>query len=447
MNLSDTLAILWLLITPLTVGSAIAPAWAGTPGEGAYAWGRMIVMGTLGLALWSLAALLFSMPRLVFLTLPLPFLAWRVSCVWRGTRKPTPRARGEAGARWTFLLFSPVLILAMIHVGLSLDRSIVDSDEALIWNLKAKKINAGFAEGWESSREMPSPHDDYPLLNPLLQNAAFFALGRTEHQICRLPIQVVGIALLLMLLDALPRSQRYLAPLFALPLVVDGLFWAGLRTAYSDHLVAAGLLLYAVEKLRYHRNGQASAALSAGLGAAFAAAAKNEGGVWVGIFLLAELLSRRPGYRDIALVLPALAVMAAGRLANFLFGFESDLTGADSEGLTPGQRLWHDGFDHLKRIAAWWPEGMSRHPVFFVFPLALPAAAFLLRRRAFLPQLRSLTLGLCLAPWVLIAVYLVTPHDLEWHLSTSAARVMAQLLPLALFWLAQISSDVAQTTR
>ena len=86
------------------------------------------------------AGLVVGLPRIVFLSLPLPFLVLLVS---RRATTARPR-RAVEGSTWTLLLFAPAIVLALIHAGLSLERSIVDSDEALIWNLKAKKIAAGF---------------------------------------------------------------------------------------------------------------------------------------------------------------------------------------------------------------------------------------------------------------------------------------------------------------
>jgi hypothetical protein len=47
-------------------------------------------------------------------------------------------------------------------------------------------------------------------------------------------------------------------------------------------------------------------------------------------------------------------------------------------------------------------------------------------------------LGCCLAALVLLfvcdfCVYIITPHDLAWHLKTSADRLLLQLLPSAMF--------------
>jgi archaellum biogenesis protein FlaJ (TadC family) len=32
-------------------------------------------------------------------------------------------------------------------------------------------------------------------------------------------------------------------------------------------------------------------------------------------------------------------------------------------------------------------------------------------------------------------IYLITPHDLSWHISTSMDRVISHLFPMLIFWL------------
>jgi hypothetical protein len=76
--------------------------------------------------------------------------------------------------------------------------------------------------------------------------------------------------------------------------------------------------------------------------------------------------------------------------------------------------------------------------IFVLVALALAAR----RRNAWSPpgvRLLSLALGLTALSWYL--VYVLTPRDQSWHITFSLERLLLQLFPTALVWLACVVSE------
>ncbi len=385
-------------------------------------------------------------------------LAW----TWlRGRRTPPMAPPVARSGRLERLLFLAVVAACL---ALTVDRAVranaaevvLLGDEARIWASKAKAIyvSGGLNERFAAlmAQEEIVLHQDYPLLNPLLQVWTFAHYGRVTDVENRWVIQASIAALLLVAAGALRRVARPLyAALFLLLLVTSHQLRVSTGLVEADGLVALGFLAALDLLARFEADGARRWWRLAALALAYLAWSKNEGtalalAVAVAFFILR--LGRRlrggqalRGSELLALLLPA-GVVALHLLLNARFGFVNDITASDAAGSFAARALAHAGV-HLRAAGAYAWEYAVRRPgeTHLMFPLALVLLLLFPRRIGRLLPLFTLACGLALPGFLL--VYLGTPHDIEWHLSWSIQRILFQLLPVVLVWVAAATQEIA----
>ncbi|MHC4513933.1 MAG: phospholipid carrier-dependent glycosyltransferase [Planctomycetota bacterium] len=367
---------------------------------------------------------------------------------------------------------------------------VADGDEALVWATKAKLIHSSesfgqqlaenvsglehgpaFADAFtvaiekglrdpelaqnrmllDAPRTAPDHHLDYPVLNPLLQVWIFaHAEGQTEWE-NRLPIQGFALALLLVLAAGLRRVLR--PAIVALCLIVFAVMDETVtqtRTCYADVMVAVGVAIACDAWLRGQQQRDGPWRWLVLLGLSVAAWTKNEGMMYLCVALVAGLLAcwqRLPGkpsrnlfeHRAGILVIPFLFVGATLSL-NFAFGFTNELVGSDATGTSFFERL----LDQQARVAAiaefTFDELLLSRDRCFVF-LGFLVLLVLCPVRAVTGPQRAPGLFLVFAMLGILTVYLATPSKIYWHLATSAPRVVWQLAPCVLLWMAYLMRE------
>lgn len=444
-------------------------------------WGWVWVAGALGTAALLLAWLALGGPPDERALVPVAVAA--VLLTWWSARRPRSEAQPAAPATWSGAAWS-LLVLVMLLWGAAVlgagsSRALALGDDASLWAFKARLLHgggglgAGFAEqveavqqsrgaieplnAWLRQREAaglgtgtavpwhalgPRHHLDYPLLNPLLQLWTFCAAERRLVWQNRLPIQLGGVALLLILAGALRSAcGGPVAALLLLAVASLALTRQALGLAYSDGLVAAGLLLGWDGLRRFERDGRRAWLALAALGFTLAAWSKHEGALDL-LALVVAALVLRAGWLARAwawIVLPA-AALGVTWLVNRVFGLGNDLLAAGALDLSRlpalGRFLWST------LLLPPWSAGAGGADAVGANGLFLLAACVVLvdgawrgpwRRDSFL-AVAALALAASLA--LRLLAYLVTPHDLDWHLQTSGLRVSSQLLPATALWLA-----------
>lgn len=313
-----------------------------------------------------------------------------------------------------------------------------DYDAHAIWNLRARFIYRS-GDAWQNAF---SPlinrnfHMDYPLLVPLSVVGGWNTLG---SEVLRIPTVLSMVILLGMagtmyctLVHLRSISQAALAVI--LLLATPGLLlYSTFQTAdipLTYYFVASASLLILANTENDRR-----LVLLSGLMAGLAAWTKNEGLTFVLLMTGCTLLlfAKQGAY-------PALLAFLGGTafplLTVFLFktllSANNDLFADNSLSqiiprlLDLGRytRILTHLLSELGRVGEW---PVSILLVLFVYGLIMGPAKALSRveKAAWLIPLSQLA--------VYLLIYLITPHDLDWHMNYSMSRLLMHVFPLVLF--------------
>lgn len=341
-----------------------------------------------------------------------------------------------------YYLFWASLMISIFTLGLMALQSPYGGQDALaIWNLRARILLKGQG-GWLQDLTTIGHHPDYPLLLPSLVARSWSYFGRSAWWIPFL-IQGFFIYSAILCLTAVIANLRgaRLGLLAGWVLVGTPFFLresAGLQAdvAAAYYLLAA-LALIGLKECQYpDRFGPEAAA---GMMAVLAAWTKNEGILFLVVLLLVRVLMlyRRSGLKAALHSLPALAM---GILPVMVLLAYFKLYIAPNNDLISGQDVPSTlaRISHLSRygqISAAFFTGMLALDRWQVYPPLLAAymkVAGITRRPAGrfagLTALAVVFTALC----GFFCVYLVTPHDLHWHLRTALHRLLLQVWPATL---------------
>ena len=450
------LAILSVLLVPLLLGAGLVrllglrwrddplayPVWCAMAGG----------LGTAAvLYLWSWLEWPYDARLVAPVLLALGAASWLGARTF-ATPELAPARPGRPVPRFeTALFLAFVLLLVLATVARALRTStgaIALGDEALIWTRKAHLLfdAGGMNETFGTRARAFGFHEDYPMLNPLLQVWTFAHARALLWVEARIPIQVFAAALVLAQAAALRCVLRPAAA--ALVLAVVFFVDASTRkpcSAAADPMVALGLLVATDAGLRWLASRAETWARLFFVGLAFLVGAKHEGtllgiAVLLGCAACALMSGTRPGWprlgwprqRMLLWIALPLAVLGAGWLVNVHFGFKNYLASGGPLGILTGQFRERIGpilsyFAELFFMRPRWNAGLFA--LWIVLSILAPA-------RVLYGRARPLTIGLWFALLGWTFVYLTTPHDLDWHLVSSAPRVTYQAVPALGLWLA-----------
>lgn len=279
-------------------------------------------------------------------------------------------------------------------------------------------------------------HPDYPPGLGLNVAWGWFVLQRESTS---LPIAIAFYILVspaLLLWGALQKWRGFLPAILATLLytMIPNLKWSVGQMAdgfISLYMLSAIIMLYG-----YLRSSQPGFLFLAGLAAGYSAWIKNEGLLFVCVFLVIVILMvwkqnvERSAKKWIAGGLAApLLITAAYKV---VIGTPSDLFSGDQSitaQLIDIQRWWiiaRDFSTNILRYGNW--------PVSVVFVLVVYALLMGFDRKESSRQIWLLLIILGQFAGYFV-IYLITPHDLAWHISTSMDRLVSHLFPMIIFWL------------
>jgi hypothetical protein len=459
----SVLEVLSVLLVPVLLGAALLRLLGVAPRTDPVAYlGWSWLQGCLLLGVVLTLALWLRLPLSATWLSP-ALLACAGAGLVLGRRVPVkePRAPGEAPA-WERLCFAAALAFLLVttvdRILLASSDPLVSSDEARIWAAKAKVLfhTGGFGPDFLEAMENHQviSHPDYPPLNPLLQLWVHVHAGEIVHVESRLPMQVFGLAGILVAASALRRRARPLvAAAFLVCIGTLGRFFT--YQAFSDALIAISLLAFWDLWQRYQEDGELVWVHMLGCMAPLVVWSKGEGLVIAlafGLALLAAGLARKvrlPEGRDrlraLAWAAPVLLSILYLIWFNKHFGLVSYLLeegehGADAAGLDEEEARFlgfsfQNAADNVlptvksfaTQIAT--PGGPARCLLLLFFALLVlrPWSASEGGRLVF-------TLGLVLTLLGYMSVYLVTPWQVEVQLKHSSHRLIYQLAPAAGLW-------------
>jgi hypothetical protein len=339
--------------------------------------------------------------------------------------------------------FYAVVVTSIVVMSLmTVNRPHGGSDAWTIWNATARFLNGG-CEKWTDSFSLFSPlaHADYPLLLPASIARIWGYTKYASPAVPALLAMVFTVTAVVLLVSALMQFQSelhgYLAGLAILAL-------PGFIKVGAGQIADVPLGFYMLSTIVFFCLGDHSTGESwpyfvgAGLMAGLSAWTKNEGLLFIVAIILSRLVIIFPKHRKINLF-KDISFFTAGLLPILLivFYFKSQIA-------PPNDLLAGQGFEitmgrfvaparHLAIAKAFVTEFYSFGKLrILIFPICL----FLLglsTEKKFRQTVRTGTLMLLLMLAGYYIIYLITPHDLVWHIQTSLQRLFIQLLPSAVF--------------
>lgn len=381
---------------------------------------------------------------------------WSPAQVLNEPRESMPAGREEALLRVLKTLLGAMVLFAFFE---TIIRPVTGYDAWAIWLFKAKvffvsrTIDISFLQ--DPFRSFT--HPDYPVLTSLLSTFAYFMLGQVNDRGALILFSSFYLSLLVIFRAWAFRltQNRILSDLFSLflattPVVVgQGGYW---EAGYADLPLAAYLFSGFVWLASYLRSSDWHELWLGSTFLGLAAFTKNEGVVYFMIaFIVVAIVSLRKSFelspgrkskeRTLRLKLKQILVILVFFVIASLFWLPWQVF-RSSLGLKT------DLFAGIVWDVSFFLERVSRLPVVvkgyllealifskwqlslsFVLLLIVLGFRVVMRDAA----LRTLIIFLAGAVTAQISIYLITPYDLAWHLSSSLSRLLLQIFPLALF--------------
>jgi hypothetical protein len=301
-----------------------------------------------------------------------------------------------------------------------------------IWGVKAKEFWLSGGIDWKFLENPFNQfaHVDYPLLVPLVFDVHAVIAGVWPDRWLGVVNAGFGIATLLLLRTFLAEEVR--RPIL---LALAALACVGVSFAPWIGLAEGALVAYGTAGLLFVRRGDVSrGALYLGL----AAMCKNEGLTLIVAAVVAMIVQHgvRPLYirwkslrsvegsdPTVARMWPSAAVVVPWLIVRSMHHLQTDLT---ASGL--GERV----VEHLSNLRPMF-EAMLRYrvgrPLLWVaFAAAIVSGARLVGGRE-----RFLAAAIAMQLLFFVAAYVITPHDVEWHVRWSWERIVDQLAAPATF--------------
>ncbi|MFH0796999.1 MAG: hypothetical protein V2A65_08100 [Candidatus Omnitrophota bacterium] len=352
---------------------------------------------------------------------------------------PTPEAKIQFGLEIIFYLMLVLAILSFLF--LTLDSPLGYWDAWSIWNLRARWIFRGGMDWRDAFKVAPEFQPDYPLLLPL---SIFRTWKYTGYEILIAPIFIAflfAIGTTGLLVSSLVRF-RSVGQGFLAGIVLLGTPFFIIKGAdqYADvplsfFYLATFVFFYLSEKLM----GKSKAfSTLAGVTTGLAIWTKNEGMLFLLAFVLSWVLVKRhrTGLKKLGGfslgLMPILGVVLyfKRQLAPF-----NDLIAVTN--FAAGLKRSGEPSRYLLILKSFCQQFFLSGKFFFIpLTLILPVYLFLaktgIKKEAKdVSVIMALTLTIVLIGYFVI--YLLTPHDLNWHLGTSLNRLFLQLWPVFLF--------------
>lgn len=319
-------------------------------------------------------------------------------------------------------------------------------DSFAIWNLHARFLYRGGAYWREGfSPLIPWSHPDYPLLVPAAIAHFWTTLG---HESTSVPT-VIGLIFLFLtaglLFSALDLLQGRISAmlgamsLLCTPFFVDLGTWQYADVPLSFYILAT-IVMFQMHDVGGEHDGSGALAL-AGLAGGFAAWTKNEGVLFLCAILMARMLAgfRRPrvprqagAFQTLPLlftVVPVFCVLAYFKRSIAPPGDLFSTPASMLQKMSDPSRYW--------AVIKWYGREIIGFGHWLIpIPLLMLGLYLLLRREKRTQSQYKIAgsiwaLGLTLVGYFVI--YLITPHEIYWHLRFSLNRLFAQLWPSAIF--------------
>ncbi|NOH01681.1 MAG: hypothetical protein HND47_06825 [Chloroflexi bacterium] len=340
----------------------------------------------------------------------------------------------NAGGIWLLLLAIGTAFFAIGLILVNLEYPHGRMDAWTNWNVVSRFIYLG-GEDWKNTFLRQLDHPDYPLFMAMNNAVTWSILQKSAvwgpiafHAL----LAFFTAGLLFAFVDSFKGVQQ--ASLAAVLFMTQPFAFGSSMTQYADFPLACIILGAGGFTLVYVETSEKGAAVLAGFLAGLAAWTKNEGAAFALIasilWLILSLRINRAAFRNYlyGLAFP-LAVVILFKL--FLAPSNDILSGAaDVSKQILDARRYVDILGTGARTLWNLGEGpISLTGLIIAYALIVGGS----RDKLFGGWVIGIIILLQLSAY--FAIYLITPHDLDWHLETSINRLYLHVFPLALLWL------------
>jgi hypothetical protein len=436
-----------ILLSLISIGLTFALAWV-IVGR-LWRWSeRSLLQGLLaaapfiglcsGLGMAEAALRTWPKPRVMILEIVLQAI---LVVVWHKPQRPErarllPAPVASLFDRWAPRVFWTAFLISLAgFLSTALAHPMGGWDAWTIWNLRARfLLRAGLHAG-SFSPLLPWSHPDYPLALPSAVIHLWWLMSR-ESMLAPIALAsffTYGTILLLRESVAALKGPLYGALAGLALLGTRAFLLVGLEQIADVPLAFLALSTMSVLALAYHRKQPQAAWIFAGLCAGLAAWTKNEGLAMTLVLGLMALWSARKqstlwafGYFMSGAALPLALV------AGFKLGF------APANDLAAGLTL-HTALEKITSLERWWIVARIYSVEVFQFgwhiiPAMLGFMALALPRRAWRvwPIRSAMTFFVLGMVGIYFGVFILSPHDPNWHIHSSLSRLFVQVWPSTL---------------
>jgi hypothetical protein len=358
--------------------------------------------------------------------------------------------------RWSTLIFTLIFIISAayaidIYIQHTLGEPHGAWDAWAIWNLRARYIFFGGQE-WKNVFFVQNlwSHPDYPLLLPSFIASFWTILNNSTKMVPALTAFSFYISTVALFFSSLWKSRGINHALVGSTLFVSAIEFINVSSdQYADvplsfYFLASCVLLYITET----ENDQNLLLYLLGFVAGLAVWDKNEGISFVisllFVKLLFILLASRKSQINAKSFLQLIKIMGGMLIPLIIveiykisFPFTNDLIGGQSFTLIISKITDFGRYNQIFN-ALWgqfinfggWNYSLGMFPILFVYSLIV-GKSYLNQSENIAFTKLFLILGITFLQYM--CIYLITPYDLAWHLSTSVNRLVVQLFPSFLF--------------
>lgn len=329
--------------------------------------------------------------------------------------------------KWIGAVFFILLLSGPI-----LSNALYDWDARSIWFFHAKMIyfagSIGLEAGWQDPTVVFSQLD-YPKLIPSLAAQIMYIMGFWNEYLPKVSLFLVFIPPVVWLVSLARKTFSYAFLVLLLPFSFFPWLWNG----YMDGLLAFYFCIALLLFDRYTQEGRKIDLLSSFACALFLLYIKNEGSLALLVLLIGFAvyfilskwpinLKSKPGlviqWRYVIIGIAALVPFVIWNIYERQWGLSSDLGLGSTESFQRLASRFTDG--SLSLIT----EKIFKYINTSLMLLVLLLTSILLFKRPFVRESLPAIIATSLYVLGMGVIYLVTPHDLVWHLNNSTVRVM-----------------------
>lgn len=298
-------------------------------------------------------------------------------------------------------------------------------DAWAIWNLHARFLtyDAEFMNLF--SQEIAWTHPDYPLFLPSIIAVLWKSLGTYAHIIPLIVGYVLSLSIVLFSFASLyEKGTHLLGVVLLLLLSCTGVVWYIGSSQYADTVVSLYVLLPFVA-LNHSNDETPLSVFLIGFFAASAAWVKNEGLVFFLIFAGLYLLHNRTKFNRIkyflfGIALPLFVIL----IFKFVYAPANDLV--EGQNGSTFQKI-SDASRYTAIVNFLLYKFNSSYVYYFVYALLFSALIRFKYHRTIAFQ------AILLLLLAYLSIYVVTPRDLQWHMTTTYDRLIHHVTPALLY--------------